>query len=59
MAFAFWRQFRADLTNGCPIFARIAILYDIEDILEVHAWNAREPVHQTLHMSLAAGSKAL
>ena len=59
MAFAFWRKWKADLTNGCPIFARIAILYDVKDILEVHVWNAREPVHQSLHMRLAAVSEAL
>merc|ERR1719253_1171255 len=44
------RQNRACLALRSPIFARIAIVDDVQDVLEVHIWYTVEPMHQSLEV---------
>lgn len=54
MTLALKGQSGTNLPGGRPILTRIAIFNDIKDILEVHLWDAREPMHQSLNVSFAA-----
>merc|ERR1719281_613797 len=59
LALALRRQLWTSSSFQCPELARVSIRNDVKHILEVHIWNTGEPMHEALHVWLAANLVAL